>query len=444
MELKRISVVGLGKLGLPLAACFAWKGLPTIGVDVDSRKIQAVNQGIATSYEPGLQDMMTTLLGRLTATEDYENAVMNSDVTFILVPTPSDKKNNFSLQYVLETVGHIGDVLRKKSQYHLVVLTSTVMPGSMQKEVKPLLESRCGKRCGEDFGLCYNPEFVALGNVIHDLLNPDFLLIGESDGHSGSVLSDLYKCVCENNPPVARMNFVNAELTKLALNSYVTTKISIANTLARICECLPGADVNVVTSALGLDRRIGGKYLKGAIGYGGPCFPRDNLAMSALARSLGILASLAETTDAFNRQQLRWLAELVKSYLPHDGKVGILGLAYKPESDVVEESPGILLTQVLINGGIPVIVYDPKGMENARSVLSKSVIFATSAEECIQKTDVVVVTTPWDEFKQLQPKEFSRPNQARVVIDCWRILERIKQENNIIYVPLGVGILRNK
>ena len=439
IELKRISVVGLGKLGLPLAACFAAKGFSTIGLDVDSRKVEAVNQGACPIYEPGLQELLSSARNCLTATDSYEKAVMGSDVTFIMVPTPSDKQGNFSLQYVFESACRIGDAIGKKSDYHLVVLTSTVIPGATEGELKPLLEGRSKKHCGKEFGLCYNPEFVALGSVIHDLLNPDFILIGESDSLSGSVLADLYKHICENNPPVARMNFINAELTKLALNTYVTTKITFANMLACICEHSPGADVEVVTSALGLDSRIGSRYLKGAIGYGGPCFPRDNLALAAFARSVGASAPLAEITDIFNRQQVERLKKIIKSYLLPDGKVGILGLAYKANSDVIEESQGILLAQLLASDGVRVIVYDPVAMENAKQLLGESVTFMESAEECIHKSDIIVVTTAWKEFKELSPAEFVRPNQPRILVDCWRILDKMEQQEGIVYLPIGVG-----
>ena len=175
-----------------------------------------------------------------------------------------------------------------------------------------MLEKASGKRMGADFGLCYSPEFIALGSVIRDFLNPDMLLIGESDKRAGDFLQSLYAEVCENKPALARMSFVNAEITKLAVNTYVTTKISYANMLARICEKLSGANVDVITSALGLDTRIGSKYLKGAVSYGGPCFPRDNLALAQLAQQLGVPPDLAQTVDRFNRAQISWLADLVQ------------------------------------------------------------------------------------------------------------------------------------
>ena len=328
---RTVSVIGLGKLGSPLAACVAAKGFRVIGVDLDPRKVEDINQGRAPVFEPQLEDTIRASAGRLIAHDDVAAAVAESEITFIVVATPSEADGSFSLRHVLASCEAIGRALRAKAARHLVVLTSTVMPGSTGGIVRETLERASGKRVGRDFGLCYNPEFIALGSVIHDFLNPDFLLIGESDPQSGDILEALYRQVCENQPGVARMNFVNAEIAKLSVNTYVTTKISFANMLARICEALPDADVDVVSGALGLDTRIGIKYLKGAVGYGGPCFPRDNRALVALARQLGAPADIAHVTDSFNRAQVSWLADLVERALEPGSPAGILGLTYKPE-----------------------------------------------------------------------------------------------------------------
>lgn len=439
INIQRVSVIGLGKLGVPLAACLASKGFQVIGVDVDNDRLESINKGIPPVFEPGLKELMKSCRGQLSATGDYEDAIKNSEATFILVPTPSDEQGAFSLRYVIPACEHLGAALRNKSAFHLVVLTSTVLPGATEKEIRPVLEQHSNKRCGEEFGLCYSPEFVALGSVVRDLVNPDFVLIGESDVRSGDMLASLYGNLCENNPSIARMNFVNAEVTKLSVNTFVTTKITFANMLARICERLPGANVDVVTSALGLDSRIGRKYLKGALGYGGPCFPRDNLALAFLGRLVGAVATLAEATDAANRQEARRLTELVKSKLPPDGVVGILGLVYKPNTDVVEESQGLLLAQLLLAEGIPVRVYDPAGMENAQKILDRSVVFAGSAEECLQAADVVVIATPWEEFKRLPLGSLSRQSARRVLVDCWRLLDGDTYSSVVEYVPLGIG-----
>lgn len=406
--------------------------------------------GIAPVYEPGLNELVKAARARLTITQDAETAVRVSDVTFIVVATPTDGNGRFSTRCVLEAAEPIGRAIAVKTEPHLVVLTSTVMPGTTEHELKPLLEEWSGKRCGRDFGLCYNPEFVALGSAIHDLLNPDFVLIGESDPVSGERLAALYRRVCENGPVIARMGFVNAELTKLAVNTFVTTKITFANMLARMCERLPGADADLVTAALGLDSRIGCKYLKGAIGYGGPCFPRDNVALATLGRALGTPAPLAEATDRFNREQVRWLAELVKQRVPHGGRVAILGLSYKPNSDVVEESQGWLLAQSLLRDRVAVTAFDPAAIENARKLLvgdaepgspiaTVPIAFASSITECIADSDVVVVTTPWDAFRQLTMADFARNGSPRVLIDCWRLFRGVAPGPGVDYVPVGVG-----
>lgn len=452
---QRISVIGLGKLGAPLAACFAWRGFQTIAVDMDPEKVQAIIDARALVHEPGLQQLLDASHGRLTATDNYAAAVAGSDVTFVVVPTPTDENGGFSLRDVVRALTGIGVALRTKPDFHLVVLVSTVMPGGITQELTPLLELHSGKKCGRDFGLCYSPEFIALGSVISDLLHPDFILIGESDSRSGEMLANLYGSFCENVPAVARMNFINAELAKLAINTYLTAKISFANMLARLCERLPGGNVDVVTAAMGLDSRIGAKYLKGAVSYGGPCFPRDNLALAALARSVGVPRVLPEATDAFNRQQARWMADLVSSRLPKNGRAGILGLAYKPSSDVVEESMGLRLAQTLLADGVSVIAYDPAAIPLAQEELrrwsrlelgpspghsdSGVMTFASSTVACIRQADVVIVATPWDEFKQLTVADCAREGLPRTIIDCWRLLSQLRSSDSLVYLPLGIS-----
>jgi len=430
----KLSIVGLGKLGGPMAAVIAHKGHTVVGVDINPAYVTAINQGRAPVNEPGLADLVRANRDRLSATDDYEQAVLATEATFIIVPTPSAPDGTFSVRFVLSAAKKIGAALRKKVGWHLVVLSSTVMPGTTGGSLLPALEAASGKQCGVDFGLCYNPEFIALGSVIHDMLSPDIILIGESDERSGEILEKLYTGVCDNHPRIQRMNFVNAELTKLSINTFVTTKISYANTLAQVCETLPGADVDVVTAAIGCDSRIGRKYLKGAVGYGGPCFPRDNVAFSALARANGVPALLAEATDAVNRRQVPRLAEMVLARLPEGGTAGILGLSYKPDTEVIEESQGIGLARQLLASGVNLAVYDPAAMENAKAVLKGRVTFAKSAAECAALADVVAIVTPWAEFKELKLTGKGSP----AILDCWGILDASAPA--AAYSRVGVGL----
>ena len=418
----RISIIGLGKLGAPMAAVMAHKGNSVVGVDINPGYVLALQQGHAPVNEPGLEQMIQANRERLTATMDFDEAILRTEATFIIVPTPSDPDGTFSMRYVLDAAEKIGAALRKKKEWHLVVLSSTVMPGSTGLKLLPVLERQSGKKCGEGFGLCYNPEFIALGSVIHDMLNPDMILIGESERRSGDVLEALYTRVCESNPRIQRMNYVNAELTKLSVNTFVTTKISYANMLAQVCETLPGADVDVVTAAIGCDSRIGNKYLKGALGYGGPCFPRDNVAFSALARANGVPALLAEATDQMNRRQVPRLAELILSRLPEGGTVGILGLSYKPDTDVVEESQGLALAKRLLSADARIVVYDPMAMGNAKPHLIGRVTFARQAKDCAAQADILAVTTPWAEFRALSPSDLKSSERRVLIVDCWRLL----------------------
>jgi UDPglucose 6-dehydrogenase len=343
------------------------------------------------------------------------------------------------MRFVMHVCEAIGEALKDKDSYHLVAVTSTVMPGDTGGKVKQALESSSGKRVGQEIGLCYSPEFIALGSVIRDFLNPDFLLIGASDSDAAAALEKIYQGFYEATPPIAQMNFVNAELAKLAVNTFVTTKISFANMLARMCESLPGADVDEVTSALGLDSRIGPSYLTGAISYGGPCFPRDNLALRTMAEDVGAPADIAEATDHFNRRQIIWLADTVQARLHRSNRVGILGITYKTGSDVVEEAPGLLLAQELIHRDLEVVCFDPHGLDAARGVLGDSVSFAADPEACISATDVVVVATAWANVMDLPLHVWSDGDHPRTVIDCWRTLGNLKGQEGINYIPLGVS-----
>ena len=422
-----------------MAAVMAHKGHTVIGLDVNSSFVNAVNEGRGPVKEPGLDQMIRENRTRLSATTDYEEAIAGSEATFIIVPTPSGPDGGFSLRYVLAVAESIGSALRRKRDYHLVVLASTVMPGSVDRELKPALERASGKKCGQEFGLCYNPEFIALGSVIHDLLNPDMILIGESDRRAGEILERYYQGMCDSKPRINRMNFVNAELTKLSVNTFVTTKISYANMLAQVCETLPGADADVVTAAIGCDTRIGRKYLKGALGYGGPCFPRDNKAFAALARANGTPALLAEATDELNRNQVPRLSELILANLKTGGTVGILGLSYKPDTEVIEEAQGMGLAKHLLAAGVRLIVHDPAAMENARTQLAERVTFARSARDCVQQADVLVITTPWPEYRKISPADFKSSSGKPTVLDCWRMLPRQEFERVANYLTLGLG-----
>jgi len=322
--LPRVSVVGLGKLGAPLAAVLASRGFTVIGLDVNKTLVDAMNAGHMPIVEPQLNETdrrqsRPPLGPRWTPSK----AVSQSDASFVIVPTPSDSTGFFSNRFVLQAMETLGKALRAKSGYHMVVITSTVMPGTTGSEIQAALEKASGRKVGPISGFATTRNSSHWAVVVRDMLYPDSILIGESDAKAGDMLQRIYQQMCVNKPPVQRMNFVNAELTKISVNTYVTTKISYANMLADICDRIPGADVDAVTKALGADTRIGSKYLKGAMGYGGPCFPRDNVAFAAFARKLGARADVAEATDRINNYQIERLTSLVGKFAKAGTQIAI-------------------------------------------------------------------------------------------------------------------------
>ena len=437
--LPRVSVVGLGKLGAPLAAVLASRGFSVIGLDVNKTFVDAMNAGKMPIVEPQLNELIAANRERLTATMDANEAIQKSDASFVIVPTPSDSTGFFSNRFVLEAMATLGKALKAKKGYHMVVITSTVMPGTTDTEIKAALEKASGRKVGPDLGLCYNPEFIALGSVVRDMLFPDSILIGESDAKAGDMLQTIYLQMCEKKPPVQRMNFVNAELTKISVNTYVTTKISYANMLADICDRLPGADVDTVTRALGADTRIGAKYLKGAMGYGGPCFPRDNVAFAALARKIGARADVAEATDRINNYQVDRLTALVAKFAKPGTRIALLGLSYKPHTPVVEESHSVKLAMKLADAGYVVTVHDPLAQEAGLAAMGDKVVGASSIEGAVRECDLLIVATGWPEYKAIDPAWCKRDGQRLTVLDLWRTLpdDKFGEVADLLYLGSG-------
>jgi UDPglucose 6-dehydrogenase len=436
--MKKLSVIGLGKLGACTAVCLASRGFNIIGVDINNDCVDAINNSKAPVYEPGLQELIDSSRDRLKATMDYGKAIKESDITFLVVPTPSKDDGHFSDRYIQDALKQLSIALKSANKkYHLFVITSTVSPGTTDEKLIPLIESVSGKKLNKDFGVCYNPEFIALGSVIKDFLNPDLVLIGESNKIAGDKLEEIYSVVCETKPYIARMSIISAEITKISLNAYITMKISFANTLANICGAIPGANIDDITKALGSDKRISPYYLKGGLSYGGPCFPRDNSAFAAFAQKYKVDAKLAKTTDEVNRFQLNHLVDLIFLNIPdkNNSAISVLGLSYKPKTTVIEESPAVKLIEELLKKDMEVIVYDPLAMDNARAFFGDRILYTSSARDCISHSSLCVITTQADEFKLIDDSYIV--NNPTVIIDCWRMLDQSKLGKKVKYVAIG-------
>jgi UDPglucose 6-dehydrogenase len=435
-----VSMVGIGKLGAPIAAAMASCGCDVICVDANPRSIELLNAGFAPVQEPSLQETITTNRSRIRGTMDYTDAIHNSDITFIFVPTPSDEHGAFTIQFAAQAFRDIGRALMSKDAYHLVVLGSTVLPGSTRFGLLPIIEQASGKLAGRDFGLCYNPEFVALGSVIHDFLNPDLVMIGEYDERSGAELQRWWSESLNKTPNIRRMSLENAELSKIAVNNYVTVKITFANMLAELCQEIPGGDVDAVTGALGLDCRIGSRFFKGGLGYGGPCFPRDTVAMGFLSRLLHTPFALVDAVEEFNGGMPGRILAKISPYLTADTDVAILGLSYKPMTPEITESQSIELAMAAIDAGCHVRAYDPLAGPRARAVYGHKLKVVDTLDACLENAGLVMITTADPAFRNLVAADFEQPDKIVTVVDFWRLLSpELANHPGIRYIAFGVS-----
>ncbi len=440
-EDERISVIGLGKLGSCLAATLAYKGFTVLGLDVKNHTIELLNKGKAPIVEPRLQEIIDGSKGRLKATSNFKEITNNSDISFVVVPTPSEKDGSFSNAFLKDVLKELATNIKEKKGDHLIVINSTVTPTTTEKVLIPFIEEHSGKKVKEGWNICYNPEFIALGNVVNDILEPDVVLIGENNTAVGDRLEKIYRKLCDNNPMISRMSLVSAEIAKIALNAYVTMKISFANTLGNICEKVPGANADSISQALGADKRVSPHFIKAGLSFGGPCFPRDNKAFDTFAQKVGVDAPLAKATDKINDSQIEKLFEKICETIDKSSydSISILGLAYKPNTDIIEESAVVKVIDKISNKytEVEISVYDPLASENTRALFGDRISYSKSAKECLDRSPFWIIASPEKEFKNISAKQVK--HDLTTIIDCWRILDPKDFKGKARYLSLGVN-----
>ena len=407
--IKSISVCGLGKLGACMAATFAARGFKVVGVDIDPQKVSAINDGRPPVEEPLLAKTICAGRSRLSATIDPSGAV-GTDATFFIPPSPSRPDGSFSNEFLLKAMQSVAKAVKAAGKRnHLFVCSSTTTPGALDAVLIPMLERELDGVCGRDFGVCYNPEFIALGDVVNGLLSPDLVLIGESDPSSGAALEQLYKAYNCNSPRIARMSIISAELTKISLNSFVTMKISFTNQMRLIAARHANADIHAILDALGNDSRIGRKYLRAGLSYGGPCFPRDNRLLAYTARQVGVEAPLAEASDRVNEHTKQDLVDRVAGMAGPNETVAVLGVTYKPATHITEEAAGLFLAQQLKRRGYRVLVHDfAATAANAPDLHGFELISNWEEFEKNPHVDLAVVCCPWPQYRDLAPRNGTR------------------------------------
>lgn len=440
-----ISIIGTGFVGLCTGVGFASKGYQVTTSTHDPEKAALINSGVPPFYEPGLEKLLqkTVRDGRLKCVVDQEEAVLSTDLTFVAVGTPSLPHGGIDLKYVERAAHEIGEALGRKDSYHLVIMKSTVVPETTEKVLKPTLERESQKQCGIRFGLCMNPEFLREGSALHDTFYPDRVIIGEVDKESGETLERFYRdFYAEKMPPAIRTNLATAELIKYANNSFLATKISFINEIANICNKIPEADVKTVAEGIGLDRRINKRFLNAGLGYGGSCLPKDvDALVSHSKKCLRYEPQLLSAVVGVNSNQIDRAIQLARKTVGDlKGKrIAILGLAFKPETDDMREAVSIRIIKKLLSEGSEVVAYDPVAVSNARSLFKEAIQYADSAIECLKGADCCILTTEWEEFKKLKPKDFVQNMNNPALVDGRRIYNHEEFRKEMGFAAIGLG-----
>jgi UDPglucose 6-dehydrogenase len=430
-----ICMIGTGYVGLVTGACLADFGMDVVCVDKDEAKIAALQRGHIPIYEPGLEEMVAKneRAGRLRFTTDLKSAIEDSLAIFIAVGTPPRPDGSPDLTFVRQ----VAKTIAKHMNGYKVVVTKSTVPTGTGKMIEEIVRENDQRH---EFSIVSNPEFLREGSAVSDFLRPDRIVIGASDPRAVEVMQEIYSPLYLLETPFVITDVASAELIKYASNGFLAVKISFINEIARLCE-LMGADVHDVAKGMGLDKRIGGKFLHPGPGFGGSCFPKDTAAAADLARQNGYTFRIIEATIEVNREtKARMIHKIEAAVGPLAGlTAAVLGLSFKPETDDIRESPAIAVVTDLTKAGASVRAFDPAAMENARAVLPQ-VHYATDAYDCAAGADFLVIATEWNEFRALDFTRLTRAMKSRTLIDLRNVYEpEAMREAGWTYTGVGRG-----
>jgi len=438
----RITVVGTGYVGLVTGACLSHIGHYVTCVDTAPERVAAVNRGVAPFYEPGLAEILSDCVrdGRLRAITGAADAVATSDITFLAVGTPSSA-DGIDLSYLTAAAMEIGEGIKQNRGYHVVVVKSTVIPGTTDRVVRQLIEMAAGVSAGS-FGLCMNPEFLREGSAVADFMDPDRIVIGQWDEKSGARLAELYASF---DCPKLFTSLRNAEMTKYASNALLATLISFSNEFASMCEATPGTNVEEVLKALYLDRRFsadGGErpgiltYLKAGCGFGGSCLPKDVAAIRHYASQQNVSTKLLDAVAEVNQERPRQIVDSAKRTLGdlRGCTVAVLGLAFKPGTDDLRDSPAMALIKLLLAEGASIRAYDP--MISTLPAMG-GITVCCSAKDALTASDAAIVATAWPELVNYDWGKLCAAMRSPVLVDGRNALGGIRFPETVTYIPIG-------
>lgn len=439
MHLVKIAIIGLGFVGLSFASVLGHKSIPTIGIDSDTKKISKIQSRKPPFFEPKLEQIMNSALKKsLKVSSDINLAIRNSDLIFVTVGTPQSKTGFIDLKMLKSAIKQIGNALKNTKNKPIIIIKSTVIPGTTENIVKPILEKNSHKSSDKGFSVLTNPEFLREGSAIDDTLKPHVIIIGGNDNSAINKLKKFYHQLYGTQIKTITTNHQTAEMIKYANNSFLATKISFINQIANICQSVPGTNVDDVATAIGLDPRIGNLFLKAGPGYGGSCLPKDLQTMIAFSSKVGSNPLFLKAVQQTNSLQVKNIMNLIHDYLGNikRKKITILGLAFKENSDDIRESISMKLIELLLQKNAIITVYDPMAMENTKKIFKNKINYSVSLPESLKNSQCAIIMTPWKQFTKLKNSDFKNMKR-KLVIDTRRILRQ--QNLNIDYHALGIG-----
>ena len=438
----KIAVIGTGYVGLVTGTCFAETGNNVICVDIDKSKVDKLNSGQITIYEPGLEKIFlrNQKENRLHFTTSLSEGIKDAQIIFLALPTPPGEDGSADLKYILGVAKDLGALI-KEGDYKIIIDKSTVPVGTADKVTKALLGN--GGVEGT-FDIVSNPEFLREGVAVDDFMKPDRVVIGTSSEKAKKVLSDLYAPFVRQGNPVIFMDEKSAELTKYAANSFLATKITFMNEIAQLCELL-GADVDMVRKGMGSDERIGRRFLFPGIGYGGSCFPKDVQALAKSSTEVNYNFKILDAVMDVNEKQKLHLIPKINAWFKNDlvgKKIALWGLAFKPNTDDIREAPALYIIDALVNAGATVSAFDPEAMKNVKELIGDKITYATDQYDALIGADALVIATEWSEFRTPDFERIASQLVNKVIFDGRNLFDLHRmQELGFYYVSIGRKVI---
>ena len=433
----KIAVIGLGFVGLTLSSVLASRGITTIGIDSDRKKCSKIAKGIPTFFEPNLEKTLKKALKKKLIITNKLYSINNCDFIFITVGTPEKKNGEIDLSFIKEVVRSVGKLISKNKKKPIILIKSTVIPGTMKNVVLPILERNSKKKAGKDFGLISNPEFLQESKAIHDTIKPHVVVLG---GYRTKFMKKTEKFFSRFNPnvPIIITNHQTAEMIKYAHNTFLATKISFINQIANICQGIPDTNIDDVANTMGLDPRIGNLFLNAGPGYGGSCLPKDIKAIINLSSKLGVNHTLLTAVEKINKQQISHIVTLVKQNIGkiNGKKLTILGIAFKPGTDDIRNSVSIDLVKRLLKLGAKITIHDPKALENARKIFHDNTKYVKSVPSALKDCQCAIIMTQWKDYERINNKTIKQMAK-KFIIDTRRVL--YNKNLDAKYYAIGLG-----